>query len=120
MNDTNTPLQVIKDHVKTFVAERDWDQFHQPKNLAMNLACEAAELMELVVWQSNEAIENSFKNDPTFRQQFFDEMGDIIISLAVLANRIPDCDLTTLFMAKLEKTKARYTVEASKGSYEKR
>ncbi len=120
MNDINTPLQVIKDKVRAFVDERDWDQFHHPKNIVMNLACEVAELMELMVWLSNEEIEHRLKNDPVFKQQFFDEVGDIIFNLMVLANRVEGCDLTTVFHEKLKKTAARYTVEKSKGSCEKR
>ena len=55
MNDADTHLQEIKDRVLAFAKERDWEQFHAPKNLSMAIAAEAAELMEHFLWQSPEA-----------------------------------------------------------------
>ena len=52
MNDRNTNLEEIKDRVLNFACERDWEQFHSPKNLSMAIAAEAAELMEHFLWQS--------------------------------------------------------------------
>ena len=54
MPDATTPLAALKEAMRRFVAERDWEQFHSPKNLAMGLAVEAAELMEHFLWVDNE------------------------------------------------------------------
>ena len=55
MPDTTTTLAALKDTMRRFVAERDWEQFHSPKNLSMGAAVEAAELMEHFLWVDNEA-----------------------------------------------------------------
>lgn len=119
MNDTNTNLQVIKDTAKAFVAERDWDKFHHPKDLVMDLSCEAAELMELFLWAPNGEIEKALKDDPKFKERIAEEMGDLVFCLAKLANSL-DCDLATVFFEKLKKTGAKYNAEECKGSYTKK
>ncbi|MBM3893534.1 nucleotide pyrophosphohydrolase [Candidatus Dependentiae bacterium] len=119
MNDTNTNLQVIKDAAKAFVAERDWAQFHHPKDLAMNLSCEAAELMELFLWASKSDIAQRYKEDAAYKERIAEEMGDIIFAIAKLANCL-DCDLATVFFEKLKKTATKYKIEECKGTYTKK
>lgn len=119
MDDTNTTLRTIKDTVKEFIDERDWAQFHHPKDLAMNLSCEAAELLELFLWASNNDIEKALKEDPKFRERVCEEMGDVFFTLVNLANRL-DGDLATIFFEKLNKIGTKYKPEECRGSYTKK
>ena len=59
MNDQKTTVDNLKVFVKNFVDERDWSQFHNPKNISMALAIEASELMDIFKWDSNDEAENS-------------------------------------------------------------
>ena len=67
-----------------FVTERDWSQFHSPKNLAMALSVETAELVEIFQWLSEE---ESFTPNPDKRDHIKEEIGDIMIYLTTLANK---------------------------------
>ena len=120
MNDHNTPVQAIKEAAQRFVDERDWQQFHHPKELAMDLSCEAAELMELFLWASNEDINKRLRSDAAYRERVFEEIGDVVFALAKIANTIEGCDLTTVFFEKLAKTGKKYSVELSRSSIVKR
>ena len=68
MTDDKTTLRQIRKRMSGFVSERDWDQFHTPKNLAMGLAIEAAELMEHVQWIGSES-SRGVAEDPQTMQQ---------------------------------------------------
>ena len=57
MNDKKTTVDNLKEFVKNFVDERDWSQFHNPKNISMALAIEASELMDIFKWDSNDESE---------------------------------------------------------------
>lgn len=87
-----------------FVAERDWDQFHTPENLAKSISIEAAELLEQFQWNS----------DPDF-EQLRDELADVLTYCLLLAKKY-GLDPEELVLTKLEKTKAKYPVEKAKGS----
>jgi NTP pyrophosphatase (non-canonical NTP hydrolase) len=106
-------ISKIQDAVTQFVNERDWDQFHSPKNLSMALAVEAAELMELFQWQTD----NDFKNiDQT---KISDEVSDIFFYLIRLSQKL-NIDLEKSFFDKLKKNIIKYPVNISKGSNAKR
>ena len=64
MDDSNTQIQTLKDRILAFAEERDWEQFHSPKNLSMAIAAEAAELMEHFLWQSAESSRKEVLSDP--------------------------------------------------------
>ena len=68
MGDHHTDLQAIKAKVLAFARERDWEQFHSPKNLSMAIAAEAAELMEHFLWQSAEQSRADVQ-DPSLRAE---------------------------------------------------
>ncbi len=78
LNDSTTTLSVLKSRVLEFVRERDWEQFHSPKNLSMALAAETGELMEHFLWATPEqSVE--LAADPSKRGKIADELADVII-----------------------------------------
>jgi NTP pyrophosphatase (non-canonical NTP hydrolase) len=98
--------QVIQ-QLRSFVAERDWKQFHTPENLAKSISIEAAELLELFQWGS-EVDQVNIK----------DELADVLTYCILLADQY-GLDPYELVIEKLEKTKEKYPVEKSKGKSDK-
>ena len=98
-----------------FVAERDWDKFHSPKNLSMGLSVEAAELMEHFLWIDN-AESRTVGQDPVRRQEVADEMADIACYLLALANTL-QIDLSDSIANKLVKNARKYPIEQYRGRF---
>jgi len=99
--------------LRTFVAERDWAQFHDPKNLAMLVASEAGELVAEYRWvRGEDADAHSRAADP--RARIAAEIADVGIALLLLCDRI-GLDITQAIADKLAKNAVRYPVEASRG-----
>ena len=115
MSDIKTTFADIKKDVKQMVDERDWNQFHSPKNLAMSISVEANELLEKFLWMDNAP---SFEELKTNRQDIEDECADVLIVLTAFANAC-NIDLSKAVRAKLEKTKAKYPIAKAKGRYTK-
>jgi dCTP diphosphatase len=99
--------------LRHFVAERDWSQFHDPKNLAMLLASEAGELLAEYRWVRNDEAD-AFSRDPQARQRIANEIGDVGIALLLLCDRI-GLDPQVAMREKLARNQQRYPVEHSKG-----
>src|SRR5262245_57935901 len=85
MDDTTT-IAELRTLVEEFVHERDWEQFHRPKSLAMSIAIEAAELMELFQWPGDAEAERLIKESRT-RRAATDELADVVIYCLAFANR---------------------------------
>jgi dCTP diphosphatase len=115
MKDTQTSLAIIKKMVHAFVHEREWNQFHNPKSLSMNIAVEAAELMELFIWCTTEG---SYDVLNAKRSDVEDELADVFMGLIAFVNAV-DIDLAEAFAKKLEKTKQKYPIEKVRGKSEK-
>jgi NTP pyrophosphatase (non-canonical NTP hydrolase) len=115
MADATTTLEELKDVMRHFVAERDWQRFHSPKNLAMGLACEAAELMEHFLWMD---LPDSYEaaRDPARRQAIADEMADVANYLLCLSV-VLEVDLSDAVRRKVEKNAQKYPVAKFKGTY---
>jgi NTP pyrophosphatase (non-canonical NTP hydrolase) len=113
MPDDSETFLHLRQAVQAFVDERDWRPFHTPKNLAMSLAIEAAELMEHFQWLDvSESVARG--RDPAHREQIADEMADVCCYLLSLANAL-ELDLSTAVRSKLKKNASRYPVELSRG-----
>lgn len=97
--------------VKEFSKERDWEQFHSPKNLAIAVSVEAAELLEVFQWLS---LEQSDNLDAELRSDAKDEIGDVMICLVNLCNRL-GIDPLEAAREKLEKVKLKYPIDKAKG-----
>jgi len=115
MPDTTTTLQVLKDAMARFVAERDWQQFHSPKNLVMGLSVEAAELMEHFLWIDNDA-SRQVTQDARKLGEVADEMADVACYLLALSNTL-GIDLSDAITAKLVKNAPKYPAEKYRGQY---
>jgi NTP pyrophosphatase (non-canonical NTP hydrolase) len=100
-----------------FRDERDWAQFHTPKDLAANLCIEAAELLEVTQWRSGEELRQHLASPPG-REAFEDELADVLLSTLLLAAD-QKIDLADAFLRKMKKNEAKYPVDKAKGSAKK-
>lgn len=105
------------DRIRSFAEEREWQQFHTPKNLAMALSVEASELVEIFQWLTPE--ESAVIMSTERGQAVRDEVADVMTYLLRFAD-VLDIDLDAAMAAKIETSAQRYTVEHSKGSAAKR
>ena len=116
--DPNTTISSFKREVKKFVDERDWKQFHTPKNLVQALACEASELSQLLLFK--EYNRENIKSDKKLLSNISDEIADVFIYLVSLLNTL-DLDLSQAFQEKMQKNKIKYSIEEfSNGVYFKK
>ncbi|MDP1932325.1 MAG: nucleotide pyrophosphohydrolase [Gammaproteobacteria bacterium] len=110
-----TDLEQIRQCVDDFAAERDWDQFHSPKNLAMALAVEVAELMEIFQWLSEE---QSKALTPEQSAAVAHEIADIQVYLVRLADKL-DIDIRSAVSAKMCINAEKYPADIVRGSARK-
>ena len=115
MPDSTTTLAALKEAMRRFVAEREWEQFHSPKNLVMGLSVEAAELTEHFLWIDNEA-SRQVVGDAAKMGEIADEMADVACYLLALSNSL-GIDLSEAIVAKLAKNALKYPVEKVRGRY---
>jgi dCTP diphosphatase len=115
MADTTTTLASLKEAMRQFVAERAWEKFHSPKNLAMGLATEAAELMEHFLWVDNPD-SHEVARDPAQREAIADEIADVANYLLCLAN-VLNLDLSDAIRGKIKKNAAKYPADKFRGKY---
>jgi dCTP diphosphatase len=115
MNDATTTVGDLRRAVGDFVNERDWSQFHSPKNLSMAIAIETAELMEHFQWLSTEeAI--AVRESPAEMQQIREELADIMCFSLSLANAL-DIDIASSVRDKLVKNALKYPAERFRGRF---
>jgi len=110
-------LREFQDILRKFCNERDWEQFHTPKDLTIALMGEVAEVMEYYYWKSHEEIEVYLNNEEIF-DEFKNEVADVAIYLIQLANAV-DIDLEEAILSKIEKNNKKYPVEKAKGRSDK-
>lgn len=101
--------------MRTFVSDRDWQQFHSPKNLAVALSCEAAELLEHFQWIDNAESLRQMQ-DPEKLAPVADEIADVFGVCLALCNAL-DLDLSEIFLRKMAKNLLKYPVEKARGRY---
>ena len=116
MSDSTTTLADLRNLVRHFIEERDWRQFHSPKNLSMSLAIEAAELMEHFQW-IEVAASRSIKSEPQKLALVREELADVLCYALALANEL-EIDLATAVADKMVKNATKYPVELSRGRYD--
>lgn len=110
------PLERIAEATRRFVAEREWDRFHTPKNLATSIVVEAAELLE--IFQFNDDDRATVQADAKRMTQVEDELADVFYYLVRLADTL-DVDLEKAFFAKLAKSAAKYPPDKARGTAKK-
>jgi NTP pyrophosphatase (non-canonical NTP hydrolase) len=104
-------LDTLRDRLRTFIAERDWDQFHNPKNLAMALVAEAGELVEHFQWLTPEQAD---RLPPDTLAEVEQEIADVLIFLVELADRLR-IDPLAAAERKLALNAQKYPVEKARG-----
>lgn len=115
--DKKANIAEFQEKIKKFCEARDWDQFHNAKDLAIGISTESSELLEHFLWKSPKEVEELFKSEHK-KQEISEEMADVLYFLLRLAQRY-DIDLTTAFDKKMEKNDKKYPVEKAKGSNKK-
>ncbi|MFH1563565.1 MAG: nucleotide pyrophosphohydrolase [Nitrospirota bacterium] len=114
--DDNLTFEELKTIVQQFIDERDWHKHHNPKNLAMSISIESAELMELFQWLTlEESI--ALKNNKAKFEHIKEEVADIIIYCLSLGN-VLDIDLSQAVLEKIEKNKSKYPTSKYNGNFE--
>ena len=116
-NDNDTKISDLKNIVKTFSDERDWDQYHNAKDLAIGIVTESSELLQIFRFKSEKQIDEMFENQIK-RKEICHEISDTFYFLIRLAQRY-DIDLTTELREKMTKNEIKYPIEKSKGSNKK-
>ena len=117
LQDATTTVNTLRERVQAFVRERDWEQFHSPKNLSMALAAESGELMEHFLWAESKASLDVVR-DPKKRAAIEAEIADVVIYSLEFAN-ICGIDLSAAIETKLAANAAKYPVEKARGRSEK-
>jgi NTP pyrophosphatase (non-canonical NTP hydrolase) len=110
-------LEEIRQRLRSFAGERNWDQFHTPKNLSMALAAEAAELLEIFQWLTDEESRAIVKDEKemTFVRE---EIADVFIYLVRLADKL-DVDIESAVAEKIELNEKKYPPDISRDSARK-
>lgn len=108
-------LAGLQERVRSFNEERDWGRYHSPRNLAMALSVEAAELLELYLWSSDDGPQPPVESR---RPRVAEEAADVMICLLNLCERA-GVDLEEAVLAKLARNAEKYPVEAARGRLEK-
>ena len=109
------PLLDLREQLRRFAAERDWDQFHSPKNLAMALSVEAAELLEHFQWLSEDSSKNMSEEK---LEKVREEMADVFLYLLRLADKL-NVDLVDAAVRKIKLNAQKYPIDKARGSNRK-
>jgi len=110
-----TNLSKITEKIIKFREERDWEQFHKPKDMAISLVLEAAEVLEHFQWKSNEEIDEYIKNS---KNKIGEELADVL-NWVILMSHDLDINILEALDDKIKKNKEKYPVEKAKGRYTK-
>lgn len=114
---TDKTVQELSEAVRDFVEERSWGKYHNPKDIAISIAIEAGELLELFQWKS-ETDSSNLVSDPARMANVKDELADVLIYCFSLANKL-NVDVSEVMLAKIGKNRSKYPIEKIKGSYKK-
>lgn len=108
-----TSLESLKEQIKQFNIDRDWDQFHNPKDILVALVSEVGELADCYRWLSDAEM-STIHTDPVKKKKVEEEIADIMMYIIILAYKT-DINILSAVEAKLEKNKLKYPIEKSKG-----
>jgi NTP pyrophosphatase (non-canonical NTP hydrolase) len=113
--DATTTLSELKALVARFVRQRDWEQFHTPKNLSVGIAVEAAELMEVFQWH-DAAASVALLRTARARRAAAEELADVLIYCLAFANRA-DIDVARAVRSKLARNRRKYPAHRFRGRF---
>jgi len=106
-------LEKLKEKIRQFNLERDWDKFHNPKDLLVALVSEVGELAECYRWLNNAEL-SKIHTDPIKKKKVEEEIADIIMYLIILSYKT-NIDIFKIIEEKIEKNRKKYPVEKTKG-----
>ncbi len=115
--DSKTSVQELKDIVKKFCEDRDWDKYHNPKDLAIGVITEASELLEHFRFKSEKEVKEMLES-PAKRKEITEEMSDVLYFILRLAQKY-DIDISTELKEKIQKNEKKSPVEKAKGQNKK-
>ncbi len=108
-------IEYILEKIKKFRDDRDWMQFHDPKNMSVSIMIEAAELLEHFQWKTKDEVQEYIKAN---KEEISDEIADIAMYLFELANNL-GIDLVQAMDKKLKKNETKYPIEKAKSKHTK-
>ena len=109
-----TTIEELQDRIKKFSDERDWEQYHNAKDLAIGIVTEASELLHYLRFKSNEEVDEMLINSEK-RQEISEELSDILYFVLRLAQKY-NIDIAKEFEKKMQKNEEKYPVDKAKGS----
>ena len=115
MSDQTTTVARLREIMQAFVDEREWNRFHDPKNLSMSIAIESAELMEHFQWLDNREAAN-IRESPEDMQQVREELADIVAFVLSFANAL-DIDISDALRDKMVKNAEKYPADRFRGRF---
>lgn len=115
--DQQTNIHELKEKIKKFCEDRDWDQYHNAKDLAIGIITESSELLEHFRFKSEKQVDEMFQNEKK-RQEISEEIADVLYFLVRLAQKY-DIDLSNELNKKMIKNEQKYPIEKAKGSNKK-
>jgi len=115
MRSKGKTLADLQAEIRKFCDDRDWDQFHNPKDLSISLSLEAAEVLEHFQWKNNDEMSRHVKEK---KADIGEELADVFYWVLLLANKL-DIDLIDAFEAKMVKNETKYPVEKAKDNHYK-
>ena len=114
--DNKTTVEDLKNLVKTFCEQRDWDQFHNPKELAIGISTEANELLQIFRFKNEEQMKELMASNK--KNEIQEELADVVY-FALRFTQMNDIDLSSAIIDKIEKNNAKYPVDKAKGCNKK-
>lgn len=116
INDKEMTLEQLKNKVKEFCEKRDWDQFHNPKELAIGISTEANELLQIFRFKSEEDMKKIMNSNK--RTEVEEELADVLYFVLRFA-QMNDIDLSSAVSNKIEKNSKKYPIEKARGCNKK-
>ena len=113
--DARTTVGRLREAVAAFVAARDWQPFHSPKNLSMSIAIESAEIMERFQWLTVAEAQAALA-DPAEQAAVAEELADVLIYCLSLSNAL-DLDITSAVLGKLQTNETRFPADEFRGRF---
>lgn len=113
MNNQEKTLRDLQEAIRKFCDARDWNQFHNPKDLSISLSLEASELLEHFQWKNEDEINEHLGSE---KDEVGSELADVFYWVLLIANNL-DIDLIDAFEKKMEKNEMKYPVEKAKGNH---
>lgn len=108
-------IEDLKKAVTDFRDERDWAQFHNPKDMAISLALEAAEVLEHFQWKNNDEMKAHVAEN---KEELSEELADVLYWILLMCNDL-EIDISDAFINKLVKNAKKYPISKAKGNHKK-